>query len=180
METQPLKVSQSITDHPQELKSLALQALQRGVKRKSLKPVQKPGVEQVEITAVGTKTGSLPSIPIAPSADSPQEFNTNDDLFTQNHLKLIKPPLKYDSVELQDLAAQLTRDIFTTNPNVSWDSIAGLHKSKRLIKEAIVFPIKFPQLFRGILKPWKGILLYGPPGMMNNSFFNYSPKTFQF
>lgn len=40
----------------------------------------------------------------------------------------------------------------------------GLDEPKRLLKEAVVYPIKYPELFSGILSPWKGLLLFGPPG----------------
>lgn len=40
----------------------------------------------------------------------------------------------------------------------------GLDSVKCLLKEAIVYPVKYPQLFTGILAPWKGLLMYGPPG----------------
>ena len=32
------------------------------------------------------------------------------------------------------------------------------------MKEAVVLPIRFPQLFDEVRQPWRGILLYGPPG----------------
>ena len=56
------------------------------------------------------------------------------------------------------------QDIYLHNPSVHWDDIIGLDSAKRLVKEAVVYPIKYPQLFTGILSPWKGLLLYGPPG----------------
>lgn len=51
--------------------------------------------------------------------------------------------------------------ILTEKPNVRWDDVAGLYAAKESLKEAVILPIKFPQLFRGKRKPWKGILLYG-------------------
>lgn len=45
-----------------------------------------------------------------------------------------------------------------------WEDVAGLYQAKESLKEAVILPIKFPQLFTGKRKPWKGILLYGPSG----------------
>ena len=47
---------------------------------------------------------------------------------------------------------------------MSWDDVSGLEGAKEGLKEAVVLPIKFPQLFDEVRQPWRGILLYGPPG----------------
>ncbi|MCE4613630.1 MAG: AAA family ATPase [Desulfurococcales archaeon] len=47
-------------------------------------------------------------------------------------------------------------------PSVTFNDIAGLEDAKRAIREAIIYPIKRPELFP---LGWpRGILLYGPPG----------------
>ncbi len=47
-------------------------------------------------------------------------------------------------------------------PNVKWDDIANLEEAKRAIMEAIVYPVKRPDLFP---LGWpRGILFFGPPG----------------
>jgi len=62
------------------------------------------------------------------------------------------------------LDAGLEGAIMTENPGVSWDDVAGLEDAKAALHEAVVLPVKFPSLFVGARKPWKGVLLYGPPG----------------
>ncbi|XP_035916195.1 fidgetin-like protein 1 isoform X2 [Anopheles stephensi] len=47
---------------------------------------------------------------------------------------------------------------------LSWDDIAGLEYAKTIIKEAVVWPILRPDIFTGLRKPPRGILLFGPPG----------------
>eukprot|EP00111_Clytia_hemisphaerica_P011623 TCONS_00034166-protein len=105
--------------------------------------------------------------------------------------RLVKPLAGFSGLsgEYRDLAAVVTRDIYLENPNVSWSDIIGLNGAKRLVKESVVYPIKYPQLFTGILSPWKGLLLYGPPGTgktllakavateCNTTFFNISAST---
>ena len=58
----------------------------------------------------------------------------------------------------------LSQEIILTILNVYWDNIVGLEECKSAIKEAIVYPLKYPIFFNGPFSPWKGILLYGPPG----------------
>lgn len=47
---------------------------------------------------------------------------------------------------------------------VRWSDIKGLNDVKELLKEAIIYPIKYPELFTEIIEPWRSILMYGPPG----------------
>lgn len=50
------------------------------------------------------------------------------------------------------------------SPNVKWDDIHGLDEVKKILKETIILPTMRPDIFKGLLSPAKGILLYGPPG----------------
>jgi hypothetical protein len=63
--------------------------------------------------------------------------------------------------ENEKLKANLEGAIVTEKPNVKWDDVAGLETAKQSLQEAVIMPIRFPEIFQGSLKPWMGILLYG-------------------
>ncbi|MCP4763691.1 MAG: AAA family ATPase, partial [archaeon] len=68
------------------------------------------------------------------------------------------------SEEDQDLINSIKGTIMMEKPNISWEDIAGLPVPKQALREAVVLPVKHPELFKGARKPWTGILLFGPPG----------------
>ena len=51
--------------------------------------------------------------------------------------------------------------VVTEKPNVKWSDVAGLDRAKEALQEAVILPLKYPHIFTGKRKPWKGILLYG-------------------
>ncbi|PNF34449.1 Katanin p60 ATPase-containing subunit A-like 1 [Cryptotermes secundus] len=54
---------------------------------------------------------------------------------------------------VRDLIDMLERDIVEEKPNIHWDDIADLQDAKRLLAEAIVLPMWFPDYFKGIRRP---------------------------
>jgi ATP-dependent 26S proteasome regulatory subunit/intein/homing endonuclease len=57
------------------------------------------------------------------------------------------------------------REVMIEIPNVCWDDIGGLDSVKKELREAIEWPLKYPEMFKRMgIKPPRGIFLYGPPG----------------
>jgi vacuolar protein-sorting-associated protein 4 len=71
---------------------------------------------------------------------------------------------KEGDAETKKLRGALAGAVVLEKPNVKWEDVAGLENAKESLKETVILPVKFPQLFVGERRPFKGILLFGPPG----------------
>uniref|UniRef100_A0A0K8SP72 AAA+ ATPase domain-containing protein n=1 Tax=Lygus hesperus TaxID=30085 RepID=A0A0K8SP72_LYGHE len=106
-----------------------------------------------------------------------QRTNSKDDKVFQ--------PLGYES----HLVETLEKDILQKHPDVKWSQVAGLMEAKSVLQEAMVLPLLLPEFFKGIRRPWKGVLMVGPPGTgktmlakavateCGTTFFNVSSST---
>ncbi|XP_063221169.1 fidgetin-like protein 1 isoform X2 [Bacillus rossius redtenbacheri] len=109
----------------------------RGVFKKFIPPV-KPTAED----DFGGQFGKTSSN----DEDSQQEVDERLKNIDPKMIELIRN-------EIMDIGAQVT-----------WDDIAGLEFAKTTIQEAVVWPLLRPDIFTGLRRPPKGILLFGPPG----------------
>lgn len=66
--------------------------------------------------------------------------------------------------EQEEMISSIMDTIIAEKPSITWSDIGGLEEPKARIREAIILPLKRPEVFKGPLKPWKGILLFGPSG----------------
>ena len=66
---------------------------------------------------------------------------------------------------LKEIQPSALREVTVQVPDVKWDDIGGLDEAKQELKEAIEWPLKYPENFEKFgIKPPKGTLLYGIPG----------------
>ncbi len=97
-----------------------------------------------------------------------------------------KPEQDLDDDEKR-LQEMISDTIISERPNIKMTEVAGLDDAKQAIDDAILTPLKHPELFKGKARqPWRGILFYGPAGCgktliakavaseVNATFFNVS------
>ena len=57
------------------------------------------------------------------------------------------------------------REVLVEVPNIKWEDIGGLEDVKSELREAVEWPLKYPDSFKRMgVRPPRGVLLYGPPG----------------
>jgi transitional endoplasmic reticulum ATPase len=66
---------------------------------------------------------------------------------------------------LKEIIPSALREIHIEVPRVRWEDVGGLENVKQELREAVEWPLKYPERFKKFgLRPPKGILLFGPPG----------------
>jgi transitional endoplasmic reticulum ATPase len=66
---------------------------------------------------------------------------------------------------LKEVEPSAMREVLVEIPDISWDQVGGLEDVKEELREAVEWPLKYPDLFAQLnATPPKGLLLYGPPG----------------
>lgn len=140
---------------------------------KSILIGDEPQQQQQQDTAVvsgrpKTQTGGVPvpqrkvenRLQASPkSAVPPSKSTPSGKQPAQDTSSVVLPP----NVD-RDLAARIENEILDRSPQVLWDDIAGMAEAKRLLNEAVILPSLVPELFTGVLQPWRGVLMFGPPG----------------
>jgi transitional endoplasmic reticulum ATPase len=94
------------------------------------------------------------------------KFNLEEDEeIPQEVLNELKVSKKDFDEALRVVRPSAMREVLVETPNTKWEDIGGIDNVKRDLKEAVEWPLKYPDSFTRMgISPPKGVLLYGPPG----------------
>lgn len=93
------------------------------------------------------------------------EINLEEESVSADILNKINVTMSDFQEALREIEPSAMREILVDIPNVDWNSVGGLEDAKQELREAVEWPLKYPDVFSyAHANPPKGILLFGPPG----------------
>ncbi|XP_044503767.1 spastin-like isoform X1 [Mangifera indica] len=99
-------------------------------------------------------------------SQNPLHLNKNNPVARNQTDKAVnsKPLQESGSRYESNLVEMINTAIVDKSPSVKWEDVAGLEKAKQTLMEMVILPTKRRDLFTGLRKPARGLLLFGPPG----------------
>ncbi|KAK8853758.1 Katanin p60 ATPase-containing subunit A1 [Tritrichomonas musculus] len=132
------------------------------------------------------KIGHSPSKPSLENNGSPGPKSKENQSNSNNNNCVKRSSLDMNNPLIQQI---INMGMLVKDPDVEWDSIAGLADIKKNLRQNLVILPMRPDIANGLLSPWRSVLLYGPPGTgktylakavateCNRTFFNISSST---
>ena len=118
------------------------------------------GFVGADLSALGKEAAMVVLRRLLPKLDLKENEPISEEV-----LKELKVTKKDFDEALKVVRPSAMREVLVETPNITWDDVGGLDKVKQELKEAVEWPLKYPDAFvRMGIRPPKGILLYGPPG----------------
>ncbi|ADC46286.1 cell division control protein Cdc48 [Methanobrevibacter ruminantium M1] len=92
------------------------------------------------------------------------DLGSDDEIPPEVLEKLVVTKEDFKSAQ-REIQPSALREVLVQVPNVTWDDVGGLDDAKQELKEAVEWPLKYPNKFKEFgVRPPKGTLLYGIPG----------------
>jgi len=93
------------------------------------------------------------------------DYKEKDEVINNEILQQLKVTQSDFKESLKLVRPSALREILVEAPNTKWNDIGGLETLKEELREAVEWPLKYPESFTRMgIRPPRGILLYGPPG----------------
>ncbi|CAN4111644.1 unnamed protein product [Withania somnifera] len=151
-----LKISKWQSQVSDRLQTLSQRAGGTSSVKNSALQTQRVAVSQSSLSA---RKGVSRSAPGAGKGSSVTRVQSNS-------ISSCKPSEKSGTSSGHDpkLVDMINSVIVDRSPSVKWEDIAGLEKAKQALLEMVILPTKRKDLFTGLRRPARGLLLFGPPG----------------
>lgn len=145
-------------ENPQKLTSVSsVDSRQSLAKRRSILKTA-PNVVTMfpEIGPAVELETSLRVTSLSPPTPPPTPAQQADSNIAGIFMKPMRDFLSNHPTEWKDMSEMIMKDVVKKNLSLKWDDIVGLDDAKMVIKESVIFPLKYPQLY-GKMQSWKGM-----------------------